>query len=219
MKYDRCSGLRLRHLSWFDYPVLIATNAERRTLLLDAAIGVLAGRGARGLTFRAVDDAAGTPVGTASNYFADRGELLAQVFDRIGGRLAPDPEVLARLGKRRPSAKLFGDYMRDIVSRLTSERDVTLALFELRLEASRNPQVASLVRAWRGAGFSADVAFNTDAGLPGGRDEIALFHYAIDGLILDRLTEPIDPTTSTDHVIDRLVSGLLRDAQPVRKQG
>lgn len=185
--------------------------------MLDAAIGVLAGRGARGLTFRAIDDAAGTPVGTASNYFADRGELLAQIFDRIGGRLAPDPQVLARLGRRRPSAKLFGDYMRDIVARLTSERDVTLALFELRLEATRNTEVAGLVRAWRGAGFSADVAFNIEAGLPGGGNEIALFHYAIDGLILDRLTEPIDPTTSTDHVIDLLVNGLLQDARPVPK--
>lgn len=186
-------------------------------MLLDAAIGVLAGRGARGLTFRAIDGAAGTPVGTASNYFADRGELLAQVFERISERLAPDPIVLARLAKRRPSVKLFGDYTRDIVARLTCERDVTLALFELRLEASRNPEVASLVRAWSGDGFSADVAFNTDAGLPGGRDEIALFHYAIDGLILDRLTEPIDPTTSTDQVIDRLVSGLLGDARPVHE--
>ncbi len=87
----------------------------------------------------------------------------------------------------------------------------------MRLEASRNPEVANLVRAWSDDGFSADVAFNTDAGLPGGRDEIALFHYAIDGLILDRLTEPIDPTTSTDQVIDRLVNGLLGDARPVRK--
>ncbi len=47
------------------------------------------------------------------------------------------------------------------------------------------------------------------AGLPGGRREIALFHYAIDGLLLDRLTTPIDPETSTDTVIDDLVAGLL----------
>lgn len=192
----------------------IATNAERRTLLVDAAIGLLAERGSRGLTFRAIDEAAGTPTGTASNYFADRRELLAQVFDRISVRLTPDPDVLDRLGRRRPSAELFGEYMRDIVSRLTTERDVTLAMFELRLEASRNPDVANLVRAWQSAGFSADVAFHTDAGLPGGRDEVALFHYALDGLLLDRLTEPIDPATTTDQVIDRLVDGLFRDVPP-----
>lgn len=187
----------------------IATNTERRTQLLDAAISLLADRGARGLTFRAVDDVAGVPVGTASNYFNDRGELIAQVFERITVRLTPDTETLARLGERQPSAELFGDYMRDIVSRLTTERDVTLSLFELRLEASRSPEVASLVRRWQRDGFAADVDFHTDARLPGGRDHVALFHYAIDGLILDRLTEPIDPATPTDHVIDLLVDGLL----------
>lgn len=213
--YDSCSGTeRLRHLSWFGYSVLIATNTDRRNLLLDAAIGVLARRGARGLTFRAVDGGAGTPVGTASNYFSNRAELIAQIFERISLRLAPDPSVLKRLGEREPSAALFADYMRDIVARLTSERDVTLALFELRLEASRNPDVARLVSNWLREGFVADVAFNTDAGLPGDRDEIALFHYAIDGLVLDRLTEPIDPTTSTDHVISRLVDGLIGTLDP-----
>ena len=211
--------MRLRHLSWFGYPVLIATNTRRRELLLDGAISLLADRGARGLTFRAIDEAAGTPTGTASNYFADRAELLAQVVERIGVRLTPDPEVLGRLGGRRPTAELFGDYMRDIVSRLTAERDVTLALFELRLEASRNPDVADLVRAWQGAGFTADVAFHTEAGLPGGRDQVALFHYAIDGLILDRLTAPIDPTTTTDRIIDLLVDGLIRDQEPRTSRG
>src|SRR5690606_11967492 len=109
-----------------------------------------------------------------------------------------------------PSPALFADYIRDIVRRLTSESDVTLALFELRLESNRRPDVAALLSAWQRAGFEADVAFNAAAGLPGGRREIALFHYAIDGLILDRLTTSIDPDTSTDDVIDDLVAGLLR---------
>lgn len=94
--------------------------------------------------------------------------------------------------------------------RLTDDRDVTLALFELRLESSRRPELAALLGAWQRAGFDADVAFNTAAGLPGGRREIALFHYAIDGLLLDRLTSPIDPDTSTDEIVDDLVTGLLR---------
>ena len=54
-------------------------------------------------------------------------------------------------------------------------------------------------------------AFSALLGIFGGRAEIALFHYAIDGLLLDRLTEPIDPETSTDEVIDALVAGLLPD--------
>lgn len=47
------------------------------------------------------------------------------------------------------------------------------------------------------------------AGLPGGHREIALFHYAIEGLVFDRLTSPIDPATPTDEIVDALVEALL----------
>lgn len=182
----------------------MAKNEERRRSLLDGAIRVLARQGARGLTHRAVDEEADVPVGTASNYFRSRDALVQEIFDRIGERLKPDPAVHARLAKRMPSKKLFAEYIRDIVARLTAERDVTL-----RLESTRNPEVAVRLGKWLHDGFAADVAFNTAARLPGGAKEIALFHYAIDGLLLDRLTLSLDPTTSTDDVVDALVEGLL----------
>ena len=97
------------------------------------------------------------------------------------------------------------------MTRLTSEREVTLALFELRLEATRRPDAAEQLAVWQRDGFRADVAFNEAAGLPGSAFEIALFHYALDGLVFDRLTSSIDPGTSTDDVIDALVAGLLPD--------
>jgi len=109
----------------------------------------------------------------------------------------------------RSRKSLFADYTRDIVRRLTTQRDVTLALYELRLEAARRPELAASLGAWQRTGLDGDVAFNEAAGLPGGRREIALFHYAIEGLVFDRLTSPIDPETSTDEVVDALVAGLL----------
>lgn len=62
-------------------------NTERRTALLDVAIEVLAREGSRGLTLRAVDKEAGVPTGTASNYFAHRGDMLTQVMRRTRERL------------------------------------------------------------------------------------------------------------------------------------
>lgn len=115
----------------------------------------------------------------------------------------------ATLSARPASRELFADYLRDIVKRLLTDRDATLALFELRLEATRRPEVAQILTGWQRAAFEADVAFTRTAGLPGGEHEIALFHYALDGLLFDRLTHPIDPQTSTDEVIDALVAGLL----------
>jgi DNA-binding transcriptional regulator YbjK len=187
----------------------VARNETRRRELTDAGLAVLAAEGARGLTHRAVDAAAGVPAGTASNYFRSREALISGLFTRIGERLAPDPAVLAALAGRAPSAELFADYIRDIVRRLTAEREVTLALFELRLEAARRPELRDVVGDWLRTNFAGDVAFNAEAGLPGGKAEVALFHYAVDGLLFDRLTTSIDAGTPTDEVVDRLVAGLL----------
>jgi AcrR family transcriptional regulator len=185
-------------------------NDSRRRAIADAGLTVLAREGSRGLTHRAVDVAAQVPTGTTSNYFRSRDALIEGLVERIGERLAPTPQDLERRATAPPGPALFADYIRDIVRRLTEDRDVTLALFELRLEGGRRPEVAAVLGAWQRAGFEGDVAFNFAAGLPGGRREIALFHYAIDGLLLDRLTTPIDPETSTDDVIDDLVAGLIR---------
>ncbi|OAN43455.1 TetR/AcrR family transcriptional regulator [Microbacterium sp. H83] len=188
----------------------MAKNDIRRRAIADAGLRVLAAEGTRGLTHRAIDLAAGIPVGTTSNYFRSRDALVEGLVERIGERLAPTEEDRRRRSTSLPSRELFADYVRDIVRRLSEDRDVTIALFELRLESSRRPEVAALLGAWQRAGFDADVAFNASAGLPGGRREIALFHYAVDGLLLDRLTTPIDPDRSTDDIIDDLVDGLLR---------
>lgn len=190
----------------------MARNDERRALLADAGLQVLARDGARGLTHRAVDRSAGVPLGTTSNYFGSRDDLVAALVARIADRLAPTAQVTRELATLPPSKAAFAAYMRDIVTRLTSERDVTLALLELRLEAARRPEVADALGAWQREAFAGDVAFNAAAGLPGGRHEIALFHYAMDGLLLDRLTTSIDPDTPTDAVIDSLVDRLLPDS-------
>ncbi|MCM3779147.1 TetR/AcrR family transcriptional regulator [Microbacterium hydrocarbonoxydans] len=188
----------------------MAKNETRRRAIADAGLRILAAQGSRGLTHRAVDQEAEIPVGTTSNYFRSREALIEGLVERIGERLAPTDDDLARRAEATPSPALFADYLRDIVRRLSDDREVTLALFELRLESSRRPELAAVLAAWQRAGFDGDVAFNSAAGLPGGRREIALFHYAIDGLLLDRLTTPIDPDTSTDDIIDDLVAGLLR---------
>jgi DNA-binding transcriptional regulator YbjK len=188
----------------------MARNEERRSALADAGIRVLAEEGARGLTHRAVDAAAGTPRGTASNYFPTRDDLISALVDRIGERLAPDPEAISPSTARSPDPTLFAAYLRDVVRRLTADPHVALALFELRLEAARRPAVAETLGAWRQQAFEDDIAFNDDSGLPGGRTEIALFHYAIDGMMLDHLTAPIDSGLSVDTAIDELVDRILR---------
>lgn len=188
-------------------------NDDRRAVLADAGIRVLAESGARGLTHRAVDAAAQTPRGTASNYFSSREDLVAALVERIAERLTPDPAILAARSHQSPDRETFTHYLRDLISRLSADPHLSIALFELRLEASRRPSVARVLGAWRQGAFEADVAFNEGAGLPGGRSEIALFHYAIDGLMLDALTIPLDTGLTTDEAVELLATRLLLDGQ------
>ena len=187
----------------------MVANPERRALLADAGLRVLSSTGARGLTHRAVDREAGLPEGTAGNYFRNRDELLGALGERIFERLAPDPDRVEELAERTPDIELATDYIRYIVERLTAQPDLTRALFELRLEGSRRPELGKLLRTTLTSGFRLDVEFNEQAGLPGGALEIAMLHYAIDGLLFDALTTSIDAGFSVDEVVSTFVPRIL----------
>ncbi|MFY1595403.1 TetR/AcrR family transcriptional regulator [Micromonospora sp. WMMD737] len=187
----------------------MARNVERRAALADAGLRVLAATGARGLTHRAVDAEAGVPTGTASNYFRSRDALLGALGERIMERFAPDERVLAELGAREPSLELFTDYLRYIVERTTRQPDLTRALIELRLEAARRPDLARILGDTLRRGYRDDVAFHLATGLPGGAFEVALLHYAVDGLLLDLLGTSIEAGFDPDDVVVALVSRLV----------
>lgn len=170
---------------------------------------VIAARGLRGLTHRAVDAEAGEPSGTTSNYFRRWDDLLAALAERIFERLSPGPAVLEQPRARPPTMASFLHYLRDIVRRTTESPGLTLALFELRIEAVRHAQLAEHMHAILKRQFEADVAFHSAAKLPGGRKEIALLHYAVDGLLLDRLGPSMASGESTDRAVQDLVSRLV----------
>lgn len=188
------------------------TNVSRRAELADAGLTVLARDGARGLTHRAVDREAGVPQGTAANYFRSRDELLGALGDRVFERLAPDPQRLDTLEDSAPDLVLFTDYMRYIVERTTANPDLTLALFELRLEARRRPELAVVLSRTLQRTYGQDVEYAEGVGFAVGAFEIALMHYAIDGLLLDLLTPSIGADASTDDVLEALVTRLLAPA-------
>ncbi|MEU3911024.1 TetR family transcriptional regulator [Streptomyces sp. NPDC029721] len=158
-------------------------NPERRAALLDAAIEVLAREGSRGLTLRAVDKEAGVPTGTASNYFAHRGQLLSQILRRTRERLAPDPAETAG-----PLDTV--ELLRRLLGRLRREPSIQTAVLELRLEATRRPELREELSAFLAAELEANIAWHLEAGLPGDRQGVELLYFAMQGLIVDDLTVP-----------------------------
>lgn len=165
-------------------------NAARRTELLDAATELLADVGARGLTFRGVDERAGAPTGTASNYFRSRDELLQDLCDHVFTRLTPDPEHVEERLQAPRTRELETTLMGDLVARADADRAAHLALFELRMEASRRPALREVFTARFRANLDAITADHVDGGFPGGPDTARILYLAMTGLLFEHLTLP-----------------------------
>ncbi|WP_231445990.1 TetR/AcrR family transcriptional regulator [Brevibacterium zhoupengii] len=97
---------------------------SRRILVADTAIGVVATAGLRGLTHRAVDDFAGLPVGSTSNCYSTRNDLVTGIASRIHTRISEKSE-------HARASRLTEDEYGTLL--LTDDRHLfrTLALFSL----------------------------------------------------------------------------------------
>lgn len=188
----------------------VRTNPERRQALLDAAIEVLAKEGARGLTFRAVDKEAGVPGGTASNYFANRDDLLTQVGGRFYERLTPSAATMADLATGPKTRAHITELMRETVGRIEAFRTGYLAMLELRLEATRRPELRAVMTEAVRADLDFNVRNHLQAELPGDEKSVILLYLALNWLIVDRLTLPgIFTEAQSQELIEAAVDRLV----------
>jgi DNA-binding transcriptional regulator YbjK len=114
---------------------------SRSDLVADTALALLAERGMRGLTHRAVDEAAALPQGSTSNLARTRQALLELAVRRLADREA---RVLALHEMPDPAAGTgsLADALALAAHRaLTNNRALTLARYELALEATRRPEL------------------------------------------------------------------------------
>jgi DNA-binding transcriptional regulator YbjK len=116
-------------------------NPIRRRALLDAAIELIAAEGLHGLTHRALDRQAGEPVGTASNYFPSRIELIVATAERLVELQQADFEDEETPGRTLGSAA--ESIARSLVRAATIDRTRWCALFELQNEMRRRPELAT----------------------------------------------------------------------------
>jgi DNA-binding transcriptional regulator YbjK len=111
---------------------------ERRRELCDAAIGLLAENGARGLSHLKVDQRAVVPDGTASFYFRTRAALLRAVAARVAELDLADLTSLPSGSGNAPSE------LARLVMKSAGEPGLsrTKARYELALQSIRDPAVA-----------------------------------------------------------------------------
>ncbi|MFI7321398.1 TetR/AcrR family transcriptional regulator [Streptomyces venezuelae] len=185
---------------------MVRRNDGRRAALVDAAIEVLAREGARGLTFRAVDTEAGVPTGTASNYFGNRDDLLTQAGARVYERLTPEPAEVERQRAAKPDKETYVELMREVVGRVSGFRTGYLALLELRLEATRRPELRAVLTERVRADLASNLSYHEASGLPGDATAVKLLYLAFNWLIVEQLTLP---DFLTDAERDALVAAAV----------
>ncbi|WP_129843425.1 TetR family transcriptional regulator C-terminal domain-containing protein [Streptomyces sp. RFCAC02] len=113
-------------------------TSPRARLIADTAITVLAARGPRGLTHRAVDKAAGLPAGSTSNHARTRAALLRATLERLAE--AEAAEYPPPVGDT-PRERLTGAVAHVLHTALTEGRALTLARLELATEAAHRPEL------------------------------------------------------------------------------
>ncbi|MFG2503615.1 TetR/AcrR family transcriptional regulator [Streptomyces sp. NPDC048441] len=188
-----------------------STGSPRTELIADTALALLTERGMRGLTHRAVDEAAGLPQGSTSNYARTRLALLEAVVRRQAEReaavLAPG-ELLDPTGDREPFIAslalalhryLTGDHRQLLVSR-----------YELALEATRRPELRAYYDA-AGAQFRKPLtAMLRAAGSPDPeRHTLALVAWC-DGLMFSCVAGSYHSTVPTEEDLRSGFRELLR---------
>ncbi|WP_214107161.1 TetR/AcrR family transcriptional regulator [Acrocarpospora catenulata] len=180
-------------------------TSQRAALIGDTAIAILAERGMRGLTHRAVDEAAGLPTGSTSNHARTRAALLELTLARLADleeanfqRTTPGPD--------------FVDSMADALHHaITIDRAHTIARYELALEATRRPELRKLYDALGHRFRTTAITLLTAAGSP---DPVRHGHQLVayaEGLLFDATAGAGQTPTRDDlhKAFTEILAGIL----------
>jgi DNA-binding transcriptional regulator YbjK len=187
-------------------------NPERRVQILDAAIDILADTGIGGVTHRQVDDRAGLPAGTTSNYFRTRLALLEAAAARVVDLHWQNVEVL----QTAVGQPLTRDAVVALLARMISAPDEqyrrrTLARFELFMEVSRRPELQPFLNELQAAAMKSAGLILESAGFAPSIEQVGELSRLLNGLAFSSLTISPDRPGAQDPagLIDRLLTAVL----------
>lgn len=179
---------------------------DRRTTVLDAAVELVGTHGMRGLTHRAVDQAAGLPSGSTSNLFRTREALVAGIVERYVERerlmaSGPQGEVDA---SPDGVAKAFAGF---VSQALGTGRAVTQARYAILVEKAQTPALREIT-AFGAARVNAWVLpLLQEAGSPDPERDLDVLSNYITGLVLHELSSP-SPDLDAEARIRSLIATL-----------
>ncbi|MFI9331427.1 TetR/AcrR family transcriptional regulator [Kitasatospora sp. NPDC052868] len=196
-------------------------NQNRRNLLGDAAIEVLADAGGRGLTHRAVDAAAGVPPGTAKNYFPTRDAVLRAVAERcVEQYRSMTVQVAGSEAGPIDREGLVAMFCGLLANLAGPGRPRMLAYLELQCEAARKPWLSAILDQIATADFAGFELAQRAAGLPVTPQRAAGVTLALHGAVLHLLADgPRALAAAGLDDLDGFVRSLLDAVYPESPNG
>jgi DNA-binding transcriptional regulator YbjK len=179
----------------------VTTTAPPRRRALDAAVDLLGTEGLRALTHGRVDERAGLPRGSTSNYFRTRAALLAGVSDDLAARdlaslsAAPEPQS--------PGALV--DVLCAAFEQATGpDRAATTARMVLFLEASHDADLRARASRGREALLDWGEGIAARLGADDPRAAIVAVAAAYEGLLLHAVArhDTLDPRPTLALVVE-----------------
>jgi DNA-binding transcriptional regulator YbjK len=166
-------------------------SGDRRELAAEAALTVLAEHGSRGLTHRAVDEAAGLPVGSTSNYFRTRSALLEAALARHIELDLPPSDLIDQIGDmeldRDAVRSLFVAALGRVID--PGARSFIAARYELMLESTRRPDLRGRYARSRERVADLTEMVLRASGCQSPREHAMQIVILMDGIALDQLLD------------------------------
>lgn len=101
----------------------------------------------------------------------------------------------------------YAELMHELVDRVSAFNSGYLALPELRLEATRRPELRAVLTKRIREDIDANIGYHAASGLPGDSTSVVLLYLALNWLIVERLTLP---GIFTEQQIHELVDAAVR---------
>lgn len=190
-------------------------QTDRREVLSEAVIYVLAHEGIHGLTHRAVDARAQVPVGTTSRYFRTRAALILGAAETIRDRHRAYMEQLAATSDQA-RGDLVSALARIITDAEETNRDLYIAWFELGLESLRSPELGPILDEMRVVSISTARGIAHGVGIELNADQMDVLGSLLVGVTLDRIVLG-RPSVDADAVAESLACAIT--ASSARPKG
>lgn len=184
-------------------PTLVRmTESQRRPLnhgdgkdaLLAATVRVVAAKGLRGMTFRAVAEEAGVNNTLIAHHFGTRDRLLAATLEWSAERSIG----LADLAEYSSDAESFRSAL---IENVLSEPELQIFQFEMIIESSRRPDLQPAVRRLYDR-YVGELAHGRSLlGLSSSEGLNRAMFAALDGLVLQYLSNAITATELSEAIV------------------